>query len=168
MLEPFAKVLEILIDKVESIEDRVGKVESMVIDDLFGGIQKLYDNNQRSQSIDGLKGKYGDLFAPHMDGIAAMAPGEDVFSSLHDLLSSAKGSPDWSDDKEGPLVQSAADSIGAKLAQLKGLGSSGSPADGELSVTKVEAAPVPAGDAQSKLLDKVRAMKAKSKGQMGF
>ena len=49
MLEPFAKVLDILIDKVEELEERLLKNESLVVDELFGGIDRMYKQNQRSK-----------------------------------------------------------------------------------------------------------------------
>jgi hypothetical protein len=165
MLEPFAKVLEILIDKVESLEERLAKNESLVIDDLFGGIQKMYDTNMRNKSIEEIKGKYGSMFEPHMGAIQELDPETDLYGSLHDMLAPLRGGEGWDDEQEMGHVKSVADAIAQKIAKIKGESSEKTdenPAGLSVEVTKTSAAPVEVGGADEKFLDKVRAMRAKA------
>lgn len=158
MLEPFAQVLDILIDKVEELEERIEANEKLVIDDLFGGIDRMYKQNLRSQSIEGLKGKYGSLFEPHMSALSELAPGEDIYDTLHDLLEEAKGQGDWSDEREFESVKNAAQAIGDKIAKIKG-----QPVAVEVQKTEVQ--PAQEG-AESKFLEKVKQMRAKAPKNM--
>lgn len=161
MLEPFAKVLDILIDKVEELEERSIKTEKLVVDDLFGGIQKMYSSNQRSQSIDGLRGKYGEMFDPFSDGLKELAPDEDIYEVLHDLIEPMKSDEGYNDEMEYGAVKNAADSIAAKIAALKGTDLPSE--EGEIEVTEItvdedEVKP----SKEDAFLEKVKDMKKKA------
>jgi hypothetical protein len=162
MLEPFAKVLEILIDKVEQLEERLEANERMVIDDLFGGIDKMYKQNLRTKAVGGLRDKYGDMFAPHMDALSELAPGEDIYEALHDMLDPMRAGEGWDDEKELGTVKDVAQSIADKIAKIKG-----APVDVE--VQKAEASAEPEKkeeskpqDAQAAFLEKVKSMRQKA------
>jgi len=161
-MEPFAKVLEILIDKVEAQEEKICKLESLVIDDLFGGIQKMYDTNMRTKSIDDLKGKYGGMFDPHMATIQELEPDGDLYGMLHDMISPMRDQEGWNDEQEAGTVKSVADAIAEKIAKIKGAGAPAPDAAGPdgvaVEVTKTSAAPV-SGGADENFLNKVRKMK---------
>ena len=161
-MEPFAKVLEILIDKVEAQEEKICKLESLVIDDLFGGIQKIYDTNMRTKSIDDLKGKYGGMFDPHMATIQELEPDGDLYGMLHDMISPMRDQEGWNDEQEAGTVKSVADAIAEKIAKIKGAGAPAPDATGPdgvaVEVTKTSAAPV-SGGADENFLNKVRKMK---------
>jgi len=154
MLEPFAKVLDILIDKVEELEARIEANEKLVIDDLFGGIDRMYKQNLRTQSVDGLRSKYGDLFNPHADALKELAPDEDIYDTLHDILEPMKGQEGWGDEQEFEAVKNAATAIADKIAKIKG-----TPVAVEVEQTTTEAAPA---TAESKFLEKVKQMRAKA------
>lgn len=160
MLEPFAKVLDIVISKLEELEERIQANEKLVVDELFGGIEKLYKQNMRTKGIEGLKGKYGSMFEPHMEALKELAPNEDLYEALHDMLDQVRGQEGF--DEEG-TVKSVAEGIAQKIAKVRGI-----PADGvQVEVQKVEAMP---GDeikpGNDDFLQKVQRMKddAKKKG----
>lgn len=160
MLEPFAKVLDILIDKVESLEEGVSKLDSLVVDELFGGIDRMFKSNQRTQGIDGMRTKYGDMFSPFEDGLKELAPDEDIYEVLHDLIEDMKSGEGYSEESEMGAVKSAADSIAQKIAALKGE----VPEEGavEVEVTKTEIEDVEEPSKEEAFLEKVRNMKKRN------
>lgn len=162
MLEPFAKVLEVLIDKVEELEDRIQKNESLVVDELFGGIDRMYKANLRSKSIDDLRGKYGEVFSPYMDGIKELAPNEDLYEALHDMLEPLRAGEGWNDEQELGTVKSAADAIAQKLAKLRGSGSEPAPEGVAVEVTKTEAIPAKKASPEAAFIEKVKEMKKRN------
>jgi hypothetical protein len=164
MLAPVLKVLDIVIEKLEELEQRLEANEKLVVDDLFGGIDKMYKQNVRTQSIDGIKGKYGDMFAPHMDALKELAPDEDIFETLHDMLDPLRGSDGWDDEKEFGAVKGAADSIAQKIAKIKGgdkPAEESAPDGVAVEITKTSAGPIEGGE-ESDFLKKVRDMKKKA------
>lgn len=156
MIEPILKVLEVMIDKVEELEGRLEANEKLVVDDLFGGIDKMYNENLRKQSVDGLRSKYGDLFAPHMGALAELAPGEDIYDALHEILEPLRQGEGWDDEKELGAVTGAAESIAKKIAAIKG---AAAPEGGAVEVTKVSAEPVAEMSPEDKFFGKIRRQK---------
>jgi hypothetical protein len=162
MLKPFADVIEMLIGKVEQLEERLTYNEKLVVDDLFGGIDRLYKSNKRNQSIDGLKGKYGEMFSPHMDALKELSPDEDLYETLHDTLEQMRGGDaEWNDEKESGTVGEMAKMIGDKIAKIKG-----APVAVEVektvttpAVEVVEDEPV---DDQTKLFNRIKEMRKKA------
>ncbi|MFZ1057951.1 MAG: hypothetical protein WAP47_02025, partial [Candidatus Rokuibacteriota bacterium] len=55
-----AAVMELFASKLEALEERQAKLESVVVDEIIGGISNLYNDNMRVEGIKGLKGKYAD------------------------------------------------------------------------------------------------------------
>ena len=163
MLEPVLQVLEMLIEKVEELEERLQKNESLVVDDLFGGIQKLYQGNLRTKGIGDLKSKYGHMFDPHMDALKELEPEGDIYGSLYDMISQVRGSDETFDDvKESEAVGGVAKSIADKIAKIKGVVA---PADGiAVEKTEVKALPVEEG-ADEAFLDSIRKMKEGNKSR---
>lgn len=167
-LKPFADCIEALISKVEELEERVAKTESLVIDDLFGGIQKLYDENVRGQGIDELKSKYGDLFNPHLDALKEIEPDTDVYGKLHDFMSTFKQSPDYSDEMGDTTMKDIASQLAAKIAEHKA--SKGeAPVGGEaVEATSIKAVPLEVDGtegANQDFLKKVKEMSKKNKSK---
>jgi phosphoketolase len=150
MLEPFAKVLDIVISKLEELEERLEKNEKLVVDDLFGGIDKMYKSNMRTKGVDELRGKYGEMFNPHMDALKELAPDEDLYEALHDMLEPLRGQEGFD---ENEYLTGASKAIADKIAKIKGE----KPAEGvAVEVSKVEATPIQVnGDP---FLDKVKRM----------
>jgi hypothetical protein len=150
MLEPIIKVLDIVISKLEELEERLEKNEKLVVDDLFGGIDKMYKSNMRSKSVDGLRGKYGEMFNPHMEALKELAPDEDLYEALHDMLEPMRGQEGFNEDE---FVGNASKAIADKIAKIRG----DKPTDGvAVEVSKVEATPIQVkGD---DFMDKVKRM----------
>jgi hypothetical protein len=120
-MDPVLKCIELLIGKVEELEDRLQKLECVVMDDLIGGVEKLYKGNLRTTGVKGIQDKYGHLFEPHMGAIKELEPDSDLFGSLYDLIEEARGGdPEWNDEKELASITGAATSIGEKLMKLRG------------------------------------------------
>jgi hypothetical protein len=75
-----------LVEAVTMLTQRVEELERLVVDELFGGIEKLYGENTRKKGIEGCRGKYGSMFEPHMETLKAINPDQDVFEIIYDLL----------------------------------------------------------------------------------
>lgn len=172
-MEPVFKVLELLINKVEEVENRLQKLECVVMDDLIGGIEGLYKSNTRAQGIKDIQGKYGHLFDPHMDAIKELEPDSDLYDALYEMLDSVKGAdPEWNDEKELSSVSNFATSIGDRIGKIRGSApppeapategepEGSKPEEGtEVKATVVEAT----GGPDEKLMEKIRGMQKKNK-----
>lgn len=165
MLAPMQELLQMFAGKLEEIEGRMDKVESMVVDDLFGGIDRLYKSNVRAKGIDDMRGKYGDMFNPHVDAIRELSPedAEGFWDKIYDLVEEMKGEEGFNDEVMDERLRGAASSIGEKIQKLRG----DSPAAVAVETTEVKAAPVE-GQADEKLLEKVRGMKQKASSSKGM
>jgi len=109
MINPIIEALELLTNRVEELE-------RLVIDELFGGIEKLYKENQRTTGVGALRDKYGELFSPHSSALEALAPGEDVFEKIYDLLDGQE----MDDTGRDEAVKGFAGSLAEKIARIKG------------------------------------------------
>lgn len=125
-------LLEMLIDKIEEIDERTLKLEHAVIDDLFGGIERMYKDNLKVKGVGEIKAKYGEMFAPHLDTLKQTDPDSDIFELLHNQREEMRGADDYSDEMFDGKVAGYAQAIAEKIAELKANGTI--PADAEVEV----------------------------------
>lgn len=99
-IDKLCTALEFVTKELESVSERVNNLQTLVMDDLFGALEKQYKDNARSMSISDLESKYGEMMAPHMGSLQALAPDAKVFDELLDLIEEAKSSAgdDWDED----------------------------------------------------------------------
>jgi hypothetical protein len=132
-----AGVLELLASKLEALEERQTKLESVVVDEIIGGISGLYNDNMRLEGIKGLKGKYADLFGPH-EGAFQELYGGDVYEKLFDMLEELKGGEGFTDELGDSKIKEIATQLQEKLSKVKGSEKPAEPVAAELEV-KTEA-----------------------------
>jgi hypothetical protein len=131
------QLLEMLIDKVEEIDERSTKLEHAVIDDLFGGIERMYKDNLKVKGVGEIKAKYGEMFAPHMDVLKQTDPDSDIFEMLHNQREDMRGSDGYSDEMFDGKVAGYAQAIAEKIAELKANGTIPAGAEVEVKVDGV-------------------------------
>jgi vacuolar-type H+-ATPase subunit I/STV1 len=163
-ITPLIEAVQFLAAQMETMNERIEKIEKVVMEDLIGGITNLYKTNQRDSSIAGLKEKYGSLFDPHKDAIDAFYPGVDVYEHLQDLLEEMKGGEDFSEDAFDGTVRESVQELQDKIAKLTGKQdqNSGEPVAVEVEVEKTEEAPKEEEDNITKTLNRFKQMAAKA------
>lgn len=99
-IEKLCTALEFAVKEIETLGQRVDNLQTLVMEDLFGALEKQYKDNTRSMSISGLESKYGEMIAPHMGPLQALAPDAKIFDELFDLIEEAKqsGGEGWDED----------------------------------------------------------------------
>jgi len=99
-IEKLCSALEFAVKEIETLGQRVDNLQELVMEDLFGALEKQYKDNARSMSISGLESKYGEAIAPHMGALQALAPDAKIFDELFDLIEQARGEggDDWDED----------------------------------------------------------------------
>jgi hypothetical protein len=166
-ITPLIEAVQFLAAQMETMNERIEKIEKVVMEDLIGGITNLYKTNQRDSSIAGLKEKYGSLFDPHKDAIDAFYPGVDVYEHLQDLLEEMKGGEGFTDEAFDGTVRESVQELQDKIAKLTGKQdqNSGEPVEveAEVSVEKKDEAPEEE-DNITKTLNRFKKMAANSKG----
>jgi len=168
-MEPIVKVIEILINKVEELEERLTYTEKLVIDDLFGGIEKLYKKNIKAKGVEELKSKYAEHFSPFESTLKELAPDEDWGEALYDMLDSLKGNEGYNDEMGHNAIMEAHKALADKLSKIKGetapvgdVSEEIKPEGDGVAIEKTEVKAIPV-EAEDEFLQKVRSMKAKSK-----
>ena len=156
--EQDAEMVHPLIEAFELLASRVEKLEHALFEELFGGIEKLYSENQRKQGVGGIREKYGELFEPHREVMSELDPDTDVYERIYDLLDQMEGD----DGAKDEAVRGFAGSLAEKIAKIKGVPVEG----GAVEVTKVTAEPIEEDKKEYDPMDRIRAMskKAKDKG----
>lgn len=114
-----AAVMELFASKLEALEERQTKLESVVVDEIIGGISNLYNDNMRVEGIKGLKGKYADLFGPH-EGAFQELYGGDVYEKLFDMIEELKGGEGFTDELGDSKIKEIAAQLQEKLSKVKG------------------------------------------------
>jgi len=113
-----AAVMELFASKLEAIEERQAKLESVVVDEIIGGISNLYNDNMRVEGIKGLKGKYADLFGPH-EGAFQELYGGDVYEKLFDMIEELKGGEGFTDELGDSKIKEIAAQLQKKISKVK-------------------------------------------------
>lgn len=149
-------ILDTLVMKLEEVEQKQEQLEKMIVNDLFGGIENLYKENQKSQGIADIKGKYGSMFEPFMSALNETDPGVDIYDKLHEVISEMRGSEGYTEDSEKEKVGGFAKNIEDKLREMGKLEPVAS-----VEVTKVSGDEPPVDG----LTSKIRAMKEKNKSR---
>lgn len=178
-------LIQSLSDRLTNIEEHVTKLESLVMDQIIGGLTDLYGKAQREQGISGIREKYGDLFNPLSDGFSFAAkiggkPDADMFSSLYDLVDGMKKDGTWSEESELSKMQESAQQLADFLSELKSApdvpvmekkAPDGEAAEEAPAVVEVGKVPKPSAskkpETPSSMDDKMKALAAqfKSRGQ---
>lgn len=149
-----AAVLDLLCSKLEALEERQSKLESVVVDEIIGGISNLYSDNMRVEGIKGLKGKYGDLFGQHEGAFKELYDG-DVYEKLFDMIEEMKGGEGYTDEAGDSEIKKIAAQLGEKLAKVKGP----EPAATAVEVKTEEVEP----DPMEKIVSGIKKMKTRGK-----
>lgn len=120
LIKPLAEAVNYLLTKCEEQDEKIAKLESMIVEELFGGIEKLYKENQKTEGLTMLKGKYGALFDPHMEAYGKMYPGSDLYENLYGLLEESKSKEDFDEGQFDQGVQGVATKLAQLISELKG------------------------------------------------
>ena len=114
--EDLTKVVQMLMEWKERMDERTVKLEKVVMEEIVGGVEDLYKNNMHMKDLDDLKGKYGSLFEPHMGAISEMYPDVDLYE---ELLKEKEGYPD--EEAFGGRMNEIAGALKAKLDKIRGV-----------------------------------------------
>ena len=155
--EAVANVLDQVVSKLDSLEERLCAIEKTVLEDMIGGIKKLYGDNMRASGIEEIKAKYGPMFDPYMDSVKEMYPDMDLHGRLYDTLSEMRGGEGYTDDMGDARVKEIADALRAKVEKIRG------PAPVAAAVEGSPAAPSEPNEMDA-IVDRVKSLK-KNKGR---
>jgi hypothetical protein len=130
-----ASALDLVMAKLEAIQEKVDGVCKTVYEDFIGGINDLASEKQKADRIGGYKEKYGQLFGgpgipEYLD--AEGVGGDKLYELLDEHISKLKESEGFNEEGE---VQNIAKTIGERVSKITGK-------KPEVEVEKVEAAPV--------------------------
>lgn len=117
MIKPLVSALQALASRVDIIDRKVDEMSDHYFNQFIGGLTKLYDDNERSQGIETLRGKYGADFEPHSKLLGALLPeGSDIYGSMFDHIKSHYDEDDFDPDD---FVDSILDEIEDKIQELR-------------------------------------------------
>ena len=120
-VKTLASVVEMLISRMQPIEERLAKLESFIEKDLVGGIQELSEAQAAASRIAGIKGKYGDLFSPFGSYLSdRLGDPEKIYDLLDKHLAELKGADGYSDEMGESSIKSIAEEIGKRMAEITG------------------------------------------------
>jgi hypothetical protein len=114
--EELTKVVGMLMDWKEWMDERTDKLEKVVMEEIVGGVEDLYKKNMHDSGLEDLKGKYGSMFEPHMGALSEMYPGVDLYE---ELLKEKEGYPD--EEAFGGRMNELSSALKAKLDKIRGV-----------------------------------------------
>lgn len=120
-INQLGEAVQMLMERISDMGDHVNKLDDVLMKQLIGGLDELYQSNQHTAMIDGLKGRFGSMFDPHMDMIKDWYPDLDIYEKLGEEYSGMKGEMGDGFD-EGAFdtrVKEIADALAAKAAKYK-------------------------------------------------
>jgi hypothetical protein len=92
ILEPFANALQFLAETVQSHDERLGKLDEAVFDNIIGGIMGLKEKQDRMAGVTGLQDKYGPAIADYLPAFKQTFGQDHPFDGIYDDMQGAKGS----------------------------------------------------------------------------
>ena len=114
-LEQFAAILTALAERVQALE-------KIVMDDIIGGINEVAGERQKMRRIDGIRGKYGEMFSPIESVIPELWPNDDLWSILDEQLEEARAAAGdtWTDEQGDKRVKEIFDMLNGKISKIRG------------------------------------------------
>lgn len=150
-LEPVIQAIELLTNAMDCLNEKVEGLEKVVMDDIIGGVKGLYDDNMKSQSISGIKSKYGSMFDPLE---SAWKEDGDIYEKLYDVIEELKSKVDYSPEMEDGEIKGLAEMLQKKVDV--------NPSTSNDPVVEIEAKGSP--DKLQEMLTRIKQQKEKSKG----
>ena len=123
-MEIIASAIELLMAKVEAVEQKVDAVSKVVYDDFIGGIKELSDSRAKVERVSGIKSKYGSLFggpgipeylSDHLGGNP-----DSIYDLIDEHLQKLKGGEGFTDEMGDSEIQKIAKEIGDRIAKITG------------------------------------------------
>ncbi len=167
ILERVRQVAEVLCGEIETVKSEVADLKKVVMEEIIGGITKLYSDNRRNLGIEGLKGSYGAELEPYAKGFGRLYPGEDMYGSLYDKIDELTKDGGEGVDRDGmtrqivDAVKKHLDELRADLpegAQMKGELEIETPTEGKAEESKEEEGAFPESE-KAKIREMVRRRK---------
>jgi DNA repair ATPase RecN len=160
-LQPIVTVIQQMLDKMSAMDEEIDSLAKLVNEEIIGGITTLYKSKQRMSCITDLQGKYGELMGPYKDFYTEITDGDDIYEKLYEELEEYKEASEdgeVDDAKIDEKVKELAEILKSKFNKIKGLGVS-------VEVSKEEPKEL---EGSEKILEKVKAMKAKAGDNFKF
>lgn len=111
-LNPIIEAIELLMQAVETISDKLDTLEKVVMDDIIGGVKELHDGNVRSMNISNVRDKYSSVFDPLE---SSWKDEGDIYEKIFDKIEELKGLADYSEEMEGAEVNNIAEMLQKKV-----------------------------------------------------
>lgn len=74
--------VKMMAEKLDELDEGYDKLQDVVMNEIIGGVEKLYQQNIHDTELEGLKSQYGSLFDPHMDTVKEIYPDMDLYEEL--------------------------------------------------------------------------------------
>ena len=161
-IKPIVTVMQQMLDKIALMDEELDSLTKLVNEEIIGGITNLYNSKCRLSGISELQAKYGELMGPYKDFYSELTDGSDIYEKLYDELEEFKSSAEDIDDAAvDAKIRELADILKSKFDKIKGL-------DHGVVAVKVSEVKEPEVSDTDKLLQKVKAMKAKAGDNFKF
>lgn len=121
-LKTLATVVDLLCEKVKAYEERIAKLEGIVIDDLMGGISALAQETENAQRLSGIKSKYGSLFPGEYGSYLKDRLGDPdkIYELLDQHLQEMSKTEGYTDEIGDASINDIAKEIGRRVAEITG------------------------------------------------
>lgn len=120
LLDPVLDAIELIAKRQEQIEERIGALEGIVLDQIIDPIKRIHDDNYKNASIESLKGKYSALFDGLDGAYSEMNDGANLYEKLFETISELKKGPDYSEELEDGKVKEMAEKLKQKVQAISG------------------------------------------------
>ena len=101
---------------VQSLMERLGRIEEDFYTKVLGGIDGLYKENMRAEDMKGFGEKYGGMFSPYADDFKRTYSG-DLMEKAFDYLESLKGEEGYTDEVGDGKLKELVDQIKGRLTK---------------------------------------------------
>jgi hypothetical protein len=151
--EAMAEQISKLEEVIKMLSEKTSSIEDVVMNEIIGGVENLYNKNLHDSTIESIKQKYGHLFDPHMDALREFYPDADIYEELY------KEKENFEDDGAyDSRVNELAGLLKGKMEKIRGV------KEPVVSVeeTKVETpVEVPEVEKEDNIVDVIKKMKGK-------
>lgn len=97
-------VLELICAKIDEQAEGLSKLTSVVMDEIIGGVKKLYDSNQRRSKLESLRERLAPELGEYEDGFKAAYPNADLYEGVLSMLDERRGEEGFDEEAALPDV----------------------------------------------------------------
>lgn len=120
LIRPIAEEVVKLVEFVKAQGERLEMLEKVVMDDIIGGVTKLYKTNERAKGIEDLRGKYGDMLpGEDLEVFKEFYGDRDPYGDLYDMVDEMRSGEGFNEEAADARIREVLEALRGKIGKFR-------------------------------------------------